>query len=144
MPALPGQRRNAPAPTYGQMLERIRYDGAYPTRERAEHVTRAVLTALGTQLDGPLRTELAEHLPAEAARSLRGEEHSAQPLNGWGFVQDLAARTGTTPAVARWDTGAVLGAVAGLAEPELLARILDELPPGYALLFGRAELVQAA
>ncbi|MEU1449847.1 DUF2267 domain-containing protein, partial [Streptomyces mirabilis] len=36
--------------TFHQMLERIRYEGAYPTREQAEDVTRAVLGALSRQL----------------------------------------------------------------------------------------------
>jgi uncharacterized protein (DUF2267 family) len=67
-----------------------------------------------------------------------------QPLTGWGFVKDLATRTGTTPAVARWDTGAVLAVLGRLAGPGLLDRILTQLPSGYALLFGRAELTQAA
>ncbi|SHN17564.1 DUF2267 domain-containing protein [Actinacidiphila paucisporea] len=144
VPTQPGRRRNAPAPSYDQTLERIRYDGAYPTRERAEQVTRTVLAALAAQLGGDLRAELAAQLPAEAARPLHCAAPAAQPLTGWGFVQDVAARSGTSPAVARWDTGAVLGAVAALADPGLLTRILDELPSGYALLFGRAELVQAA
>ncbi|RPK43120.1 hypothetical protein EES37_17650 [Streptomyces sp. ADI91-18] len=55
-------------------------------------------------------------------------------------MKDLAARTGATPATARWDTGAVLTVVARLAGPDLLARILRRLPDGYALLFGQAEL----
>jgi hypothetical protein len=60
----------------------------------------------------------------------------------WGFVKDLAARTGATPATTRWDTGAVLAVVTHLAGPDLLARILRQLPSGYALLFGQAELRQ--
>ncbi|WP_234042212.1 DUF2267 domain-containing protein [Streptomyces marianii] len=56
------------------------------------------------------------------------------------FVKDLAARTGGTPATARWDAGSVLHVVAGLAGPRLLDRVLAALPSGYALLFGRAEL----
>ncbi|MFE9680746.1 DUF2267 domain-containing protein [Streptomyces sp. NPDC002701] len=130
--------------TYDQMLERIRYEGAYPTRERAEEVTRAVLTALGRQLTGDERRELAACLPAEAARALTGRHAGAESLTGWGFVKDLATRTGGTPATARWDTGAVLTVVGRLAGPALLDRVLAQLPSGYALLFGRAELIQAA
>ncbi|WP_327286827.1 DUF2267 domain-containing protein [Streptomyces sp. NBC_01198] len=141
---MPGQRRDAPALTYDQLLERIRYDGAYPTRERAEQVTRRVLAALGSQLAEDLRTELAAQLPAEAARILTSAARAAHPLTGWGFVQDMAARTDVTPAVARWNTGTVLSALAHLADSDLLTRTLGELPSGYALLFGRAELVQAA
>ncbi|WP_405835262.1 DUF2267 domain-containing protein [Streptomyces sp. NBC_01518] len=133
-----------PGMTFHQMLERIRYEGAYPTRERAEDVTRAVLAALGRQLTGDERVELAACLPVEAALDLTGQIPVLQPLTGWGFVNDLAARTGVTPATARWDTGAVLAVVGHLAGPGLLDRLLTQLPSGYALLFGRAELTQTA
>ncbi|MEK0100736.1 DUF2267 domain-containing protein, partial [Streptomyces sp. A475] len=36
----------------------------------------------------------------------------------------------------------VLPVIGDLAGPTLLDRILTQLPPGYALLFGRAELTQ--
>ncbi|GHD80850.1 hypothetical protein GCM10010317_103330 [Streptomyces mirabilis] len=47
-------------------------------------------------------------------------------------------------ATTRWDTGAVFAAVAALAGPDLLTRILRQLPSGFTLLFGRAELTPAA
>ncbi|WP_330320809.1 DUF2267 domain-containing protein [Streptomyces clavifer] len=130
--------------TFEQMLEKVRYDGAYPTRERAEEVVRLVLSGLGRQLTGEERVELAARLPFEAASILTAQVPGIQPLTGWAFVKELAARTGATPATTRWDTGAVLAVVAALAGPDLLTRILNRLPTGYALLFGRAELVQAA
>ncbi|MER7198968.1 hypothetical protein CG723_31275 [Streptomyces sp. CB01635] len=130
-----------PGMTFHQLLERIRYEGAYPTRERADDVTRAVLAALGRQLTGDERVDLAACLPTEAARIFAGQI-PAQPLTGWGFVKDLAARTEATTATVRWDTGAVLAVIGDLAGPSLLDRILTQLPPGYALLFGRAELTQ--
>ncbi|MFD7602260.1 DUF2267 domain-containing protein [Streptomyces mirabilis] len=133
-----------PGMTFHQMLERVRYEGAYPTREQAEDVTHAVLGALGRQLTGDERVDLAACLPTEAALVFTSQIPDLQPLTGWGFVKDLATRTGTTPAVARWDTGAVLAVLGHLAGPGLLDRILTQLPSGYALLFGRAELTQAA
>ncbi|MFJ4894959.1 DUF2267 domain-containing protein [Streptomyces sp. NPDC088788] len=126
--------------TFHQMLEKIRYEGAYPTRDRAETVTRTVLEALGRQLPTAERTELAACLPTEAAHALTRHTPDPQQVTGWGFVKNLATRTGTTPATARWDTGAVLTTVARLTGPDLLARILHQLPDGYALLFGQAEL----
>jgi len=126
------------------MLERVRYEGAYPTRERAEEVVRAVLADLGRQLTGEERVDLAARLPVEAALVFTAQIPATEQLTGWGFVKNLAARTGGSPATARWDTGAVLATVAQLAGEELLTRILTQLPPGYALLFGRAELIQAA
>ncbi|MBK3589370.1 DUF2267 domain-containing protein, partial [Streptomyces sp. MBT57] len=61
-----------------------------------------------------------------------------------GFVDALAARTGGTAATARWDAGTVLAAVGSLMDPALVARVIDGLPTGYALLFGRAQLTTAA
>ncbi|MET8176964.1 DUF2267 domain-containing protein [Streptomyces clavifer] len=133
-----------PVMTFEQMLEKVRYDGAYPTRERAEEVVRLVLSGLGRQLTGDERVELAARLPFEAASILTAQVPGIQPLTGWAFVKELAARTGATPATTRWDTGAVLAVVAALAGSDLLTRILNRLPTGFALLFGRAELVQAA
>ncbi|MEU8941678.1 DUF2267 domain-containing protein [Streptomyces goshikiensis] len=129
-----------PAMTFDQMLERVRYEGAYPTRERAAEAVHQVLSALGRQLTGDERVDLAQRLPAEAALTLTAQIPDTEHLTGWGFVKDLAARTGVSPAVARWDTGAVLAVATRLAGPDLLARILRQLPDDYALLFGQAQL----
>jgi len=134
----------SPAPAadtvYEQLLERVRYDGAYPTRERAEHAVRTVLEALGRQLTPAHRAELATRLPAAAALHLGASAATAGPLTGHAFVNDVAERTGTRPAVARWDVGTVLSAIGRLVGEPLLSDLLRRLPPGYALLFGRAEL----
>lgn len=134
--------RSTCAVTFDQMLERVRYEGAYPTRERAEESVRTVLAALGRQLTGEERADLTQCLPLEAALALTSSPPDADQLSGWGFVKDLATRTGVSPAVARWDTGAVLASVSALAGPDLLARVLQRLPDGYALLFGQAQLRQ--
>ncbi|MEU0924847.1 DUF2267 domain-containing protein [Streptomyces malaysiensis] len=136
--------QHLPVMTFEQMLDRVRYDGVYPTRERAEEVVRLVLSGLGRQLTGEERVELAARLPREAARILTEQIPVTRPLTGWAFVKDLATRGGTPLATTRWDTGSVLATVAAVAGPELLTRILRQLPSGYALLFGRAELTQAA
>lgn len=130
--------------TYKQLLEKVRYEGAYPTREKAEEVVRLVLAGLGRQLTGDERVELAARLPFEAARILTAQIPDTRPLTGWAFVKDLAAGTGASLGTTRWDTGSVLGVVAALAGPDLLTGILRQLPTGYALLFGRAELTRAA
>ncbi|MFI0817168.1 DUF2267 domain-containing protein [Streptomyces sp. NPDC021098] len=129
---------------YAHMLEKVRYDGAYPTREKAEEAVRLVLAGLGRQLTGDERVELAARLPLEAARILTAQIPDTQPLGGWAFVKDLATRTGASLATTRWDTGTVFSAVAAYAGPELITRILRQLTSGYALLFGRAELTPAA
>ncbi|WP_240801772.1 DUF2267 domain-containing protein [Streptomyces sp. A1136] len=137
----PEQRRQAPDMTYDQMVEKVRYEGAYPTRERAEDAVHHVMSALGRQITGDERVGLAARLPVEAALAFTGQVPDPDPLTGWAFVKDLAARTGGTPATARWEAGAVLTIVAALAGPDLLARILSGLPEGWALLFGRAQLL---
>lgn len=129
---------------YGQMLERVRYEGAYPTRERAEEAVRLVLAGLGRQLTGDERVELAACLPPEAARVLTSQVPDARPLTGWEFVKDLAARTGAPLATTRWDTGSVLATVSAQAGRALITRVLRRLPTGWALLFGQAELNSAA
>ncbi|MEU6520901.1 DUF2267 domain-containing protein [Streptomyces sp. NPDC046978] len=141
--------RRAPFPhlsamTYEQLLEKVRYEGAYPARERAEEAVRLVLAGLGRQLTGDERVELAARLPREAAQTLTEQIPDIQPLTGFDFVKDLAVHSGATVATTRWDTGSVLCVVAALAGPDLLTRILRQLPSGYALLFGRAELTPAA
>ncbi|MFH8776460.1 DUF2267 domain-containing protein [Streptomyces sp. NPDC085866] len=129
---------------YEHMLETVRYEGAYPTREKAEEAVRLALSGLGRQLTGDERVELAARLPVEAARILTAQIPDTQPLGGWAFVKDLAARTGASLGTTRWDTGSVFSAVAAYAGPDLITRILRQLPSGYALLFGRAELTPAA
>ncbi|MFD4628284.1 DUF2267 domain-containing protein [Streptomyces sp. NPDC058284] len=144
---MPDQRepvRQLPAMTFEQMLEKVRYEGAYPTRERAAEAVHLVLSGLGRQLTGEERVELAARLPFEAAATLTAQIPAVETLTGWAFVKELAERAGASPATTRWDTGAVLATVATLAGPDLLTRILNQLPTGYALLFGRAELIQAA
>ncbi|MER5399806.1 DUF2267 domain-containing protein [Streptomyces sp. NPDC002599] len=130
--------------TFDQMLEKVRYEGVYPTRRQARDVVRRVLESLGRQLTGDERVELAACLPQEAAGYLASQIPTGRPLTGWGFVKDLAERSGGTLATTRWDTGSVLGVVARLAGEDLTARIIGQLPDGYALLFGQAQLTRAA
>ncbi|MGW1171355.1 DUF2267 domain-containing protein [Streptomyces sp. NPDC002550] len=107
---------------YEHMLEKVRYEGAYPTREKAEEAARLTL---------------------EAACLRAAQILDTQPLGGWAFGKELAARTGASLAT-RWDTGSVFSAVTVYAGPDLITRILRQLPSDYALLFGRAELTPAA
>ncbi|WP_375792294.1 DUF2267 domain-containing protein [Streptomyces rhizosphaericus] len=91
-------RQTPPQQPYGtayeQMLEKVRYEGAYPTRERADEAVRLVLAGLGRQLTGDERVDLVGCLPPEAAHVLAEQIPDPQPLTGWSFVEDLAARTG--------------------------------------------------
>ncbi|MFJ9576327.1 DUF2267 domain-containing protein [Streptomyces sp. NPDC101191] len=120
-----------------ELLEQVRYDGAFPTREHAEAVVRPVLVALGQQLVGDERVELAGSLPAEAAGLFAAQVPALAPLEPAEFIQTLAGEFDGSLATTRWNAEAVLGAVARLAGRELTTRILHQLPPGYAELFGR-------
>ncbi|MFD8079931.1 DUF2267 domain-containing protein [Streptomyces sp. NPDC059718] len=133
-----------PAMTFDAMVEHVRYEGAYPTRERAEQAVRDVLAGLGRQLIGEERVALAARLPVEAALELTAQLPRTEPLTGFDFVCDLATRTGGTPATARWDAGTVFAVLSRLAGDDVINRVLAQLPTGYALLFGRAELAQTA
>ncbi|WP_411082770.1 DUF2267 domain-containing protein [Streptomyces sp. cmx-18-6] len=132
------------AMTFDRLLEKIRYEGAYPTRERAEEALRAVLGGLGRQIAGEERVAFAAALPEEAALIFTAEAPGIAPSPAAAFVDDLAARTGGTAATARWDAGTVLGATGSQMDPALVTRVIDGLPTGYALLFGRAQLTTAA
>ena len=112
-----------------QLIEAVRETGLYPTRTKADQVTRTVIDALGTHVTGDERVDIAATHRLTAAR----------------FVDEVASRTpGATSATARWDVSSVLGALPPLIGDDLVTRILAQLPAGYALLFGRADLTPAS
>ncbi|PTH89236.1 DUF2267 domain-containing protein [Streptomyces sp. A244] len=128
-----------------QLIEAVRETGLYPTRTKAEQVTRTVLAALGTHVTGDERVDLARTLPGEAARLIAAQIPATHRLTAARFVDEVASRTpGATPATARWDVSSVLGTLPPLIGDDLVTRILAQLPAGYALLFGRADLTPAS
>ncbi|MET7617359.1 DUF2267 domain-containing protein [Streptomyces sp. NPDC005408] len=127
--------------TFDELIDAVQTEGHYPTRQRAEEIVRTLLAALGRQLTGDERVELAARLPEEAAVEFAAQIPASTQLTGGEFVDELATREpGATTATARWDAGSVLGVIGRAAGPELLRRILRQLPDGYALLFGQAQL----
>ncbi|MFI7140241.1 DUF2267 domain-containing protein [Streptomyces massasporeus] len=130
--------------TWTQLIEAVRQSGRYATLQEAEQVTRTVLSALGTHVTGDERVDLARALPVEAARLIAAQIPVTHRLTAARFVDEVAARTpGATSATARWDVSSVLSALPPLIGDDLITRILNRLPAGYALLFGRAELAPA-
>ncbi|MEV4226286.1 DUF2267 domain-containing protein [Streptomyces bobili] len=124
-----------------ELIAAVRESGQYPTTADAERVTRIVLSALGGHVTGDERVALARPLPREAARVLASQIPATRPQSAQEFVDTVAARIeGATPATARWDVSSVLGVLPKLIGDDLTDRILSQLPSGYALLFGRAEL----
>ncbi|MFF4932150.1 DUF2267 domain-containing protein [Streptomyces griseofuscus] len=148
--ALRVARENAAAPEYAPrttweaLTEAVRETGGYPTRAQAEHLTRLVLTALGTHLTGDERVALAQSLPPEAGHLIASRIPLPHPLTAREFVDSVSTQlTDSTPATARWDVSSVLTAVSTTIGPALTDQVLSQLPRGYALLFGRAELAAA-
>jgi uncharacterized protein (DUF2267 family) len=130
---------------WSDLVDAVRDAGEYPTAAEAEQVVRIVLSALGGQVTGDERVDLARALPEEAARLVASRIPLTTPLTAPEFVDAVAGRTeGATPATARWDVSSVLSVLPELVGDELVNRVLAQLPSGYALLFGKAELAPAA
>ncbi|MFD8291943.1 DUF2267 domain-containing protein [Streptomyces lavendulae] len=115
--------------------------GEYETAEEADRVARVVLALLGAHLVGTFRAELAARLPEVYALILLNPLQAAEPLSPERFVRATAAWIeGATEETALWDIGAVLSTTAAAAGDVLIREVLIQLPPGYDLLFGQAEL----
>ncbi|MBR8641886.1 DUF2267 domain-containing protein [Streptomyces tuirus] len=128
-----------------RLIDAVRESGQYATRPEAESVTRIVLSALGGHVIGDERVDLARALPEEAARVVASQIPATRRLTAAEFVDSVAARIeGATPATARWDVSSVLSVLPPLVGDDLVSRILTQLPAGYALLFGRADLSPAS
>ncbi|MDQ1019238.1 DUF2267 domain-containing protein [Streptomyces afghaniensis] len=146
---IPAPQRNHPTRgddnAWIRLIDAVRESGQYPTRPEAERVTRIVLSALGGHVIGDERVDLARALPEEAARVVASQIPATRRLTAAEFVDSVAARIeGATPATARWDVSSVLSVLPPLVGDDLITRILAQLPPGYALLFGRADLSPAS
>lgn len=130
---------------WNQLVARVRESGRYTTNAETKQVTRVVLSALGGHLSDGVRERVAGRLPATAAETLRYQLPATKPLTAAEFVETVASRLdGSTSGTARWDAGSVLSVLAQVCGEQLTDDILDDLPTGYALLFGRAELAGAA
>ncbi|MEU2061714.1 DUF2267 domain-containing protein [Streptomyces sp. NPDC013455] len=127
------------------LTEAVREAGQYPTRAEAERVTRIVLSALGGHVTGDERVALARALPRTAGRVIASQIPAAHPLTAREFVESVATRIeGSTPATARWDVSSVLSVLSTHIGEDLTTQLLTQLPPGFPLLFGRAELATTA
>lgn len=128
--------------SWAELVDSVRESGQYPTTVEAERITRVVLSALGGHVTGDERVALARALPREAARAVAAQIPAGRPLTAAQFVESVAERIGgdTTSATARWDVSSVLSALPGAVGEAVVDQVLSQLGPGYALLFGKAEL----
>ncbi|MFI9027855.1 DUF2267 domain-containing protein [Streptomyces sp. NPDC053560] len=125
----------------GDLLAAVRTSGRYRTTAEAERAVREVLAVFAGQLTGEERVAVLGALPPGTAATVAGAVRDERRRTASAFVDRVAARTeGATHATARWDASTVLTAVGAHLGVELLERVLTQLPRGYALLFGRADL----
>ncbi|NGN64760.1 DUF2267 domain-containing protein [Streptomyces sp. A7024] len=118
-----------------EFLDLVHFRGGYDTPASAAQATQAVLEVLGSHLVGDDLTDLANLLPAQCTPVLVGTAPASVPLTPDGFVAAVAMLTRSDPLTGRRHTGAVLGAIATVAEPTLVRRLITQLPPGYRELF---------
>ncbi|MYZ07153.1 DUF2267 domain-containing protein [Streptomyces sp. SID2999] len=124
------------------LTDAVREVGQYGSAAEAESVTHTVLLALSAHLPAPERAELTALLPIEATLST---PLAPRPLTAREFVESVAPHIeNATPATARWHVTSVLTALAQQLGTAHTARLLAQLPPGYALLFGLADLAAVA
>ncbi|MFF8288568.1 DUF2267 domain-containing protein [Streptomyces sp. NPDC016309] len=123
------------------LLDRVQERGGYAVRQEAAGAVQSVLEVLGAHLVGDDRTDLAGLLPRQCGPLLTDIAPASEPLTPRGFVEAVAARSDVDVAQARRAVTAVLATVAEVADDALLRRILTQLPPGHAGLFGRTDPV---
>ncbi|RZU37266.1 uncharacterized protein (DUF2267 family) [Streptomyces sp. BK022] len=124
------------------LVEAVREEGRYGSAAEAESVTHTVLLALSAHLPATERAELTPLLPTEAPLCA---PLVPRPLTAREFVESVAPHIeNATPATARWHVTSVLTALAQELGASQTARLLAQLPPGYALLFGLADLAAVA
>ncbi|MFE7775250.1 DUF2267 domain-containing protein [Streptomyces sp. NPDC057445] len=121
------------------LLDQVQERGRYALRQEAAHAVQIVLDVLGAHLVGDDRSDLARLLPRQCGPLLTEGEPASEPLTPRGFIEAVAVREGVEFAEARRAVTAVLGIVAETADDALLRRILTQLPPGHAGLFGRMD-----
>lgn len=118
-----------------QVAERAGYDGP----QQGARAVWNVLEVLGAHLVGDDRTDLAALLPGGCGALLTESAPASEPLTPASFVEAVADRSHEDLAEARREVDAVLPTLAELADQALLRRLLTQLPPGHAGLFGRTD-----
>ncbi|MER7405994.1 DUF2267 domain-containing protein [Streptomyces sp. NPDC000070] len=126
---------------YHEYLARVRELGEYGSREEATKVTEAVLSVLAQRISPGEVDDLASQLPGPLGQTLTAAKpRQAESFGIDEFYRRVAERIGARPRTAEWDAGAVLTALADAVSGGELNQILSQLPSGYAVLFGRADL----
>ncbi|MFI9582696.1 DUF2267 domain-containing protein [Streptomyces sp. NPDC052236] len=126
---------------YDEFLARVRERGEYANQDEAAQVAKAVLQVLAHRITPSEAKDLASQLAAPLKEALevdmeeRGESYGVEQ-----FYRRIAERTGAHDRTAQWDASAVLSTLADAVSPGELNQIISQLPSGYAVLFGKADL----
>ncbi|WP_327350702.1 DUF2267 domain-containing protein [Streptomyces sp. NBC_01304] len=123
------------------MLAQVAARGGYEGSQQAARAVHHVLEVLGGHLVGDDRTDLARLLPEQCGPMLNAAEAVSEALTPGAFVEAVALHGGDRRDEARRAVTAVLPTLAELTDDALLRRILTQLPPGHAGLFGRVDPV---
>lgn len=124
-----------------EFLARVRELGEYGDQDEAANVTAAVLSVLAQRISPGEVDDLASQLPGPLGPML--SEAKLEQAESFGieeFYRRVAKRTGARPRTAQWDASAVLSTLAGAVSGGELNQVLSQLPSGYAVLFGKADL----
>ncbi|MEV6837206.1 DUF2267 domain-containing protein [Streptomyces sp. NPDC051133] len=117
-------------------LTQVTERAGYERPQEGARAVQNVLEVLGAHLVGDDRTDLAALLPEGCGSLLTAAEPANEPLTPALFVEAVADRSTEDLVEARREIDAVLPTLAEAADDALLRRLLTQLPPGHAGLFG--------
>jgi uncharacterized protein (DUF2267 family) len=124
-----------------EFLARVRELGEYTSQDEAAMVTDAVLSVLARRISPGEVDDPASQLPGPLGQALaEAKQAQAESFGIEEFYRRVAERTGARPRTAEWDASAVLTTLAGAVPGGELNQIISQLPSGYAVLFGKADL----
>lgn len=126
---------------YDQFLAEVRHRGEYSDSDEAARVSQAVLEVLASRVTPTEANDLAAQLSGPLGEVVsRSGGSQAATFGVDEFCQRVADRTGTEPRTAERDASTVLSTVADSVSGGELNDLISQLPSGYAVLFGRADL----
>ncbi|MGW7256554.1 DUF2267 domain-containing protein [Streptomyces sp. NPDC054834] len=126
---------------YDEFLARVRERGEYGSQDEAATVTEAVLRVLAQRISPGEVDDLASQLPGPLGQTLAdAKPEQAESFGIEEFYRRVAEAVGARSRTAEWDASAVLTAVADTVSGGELNQIISQLPSGYAVLFGKADL----
>jgi uncharacterized protein (DUF2267 family) len=125
-----------------ELVSAIRATGGFDSARQAESAVRATLTVLGERISGGETKDLAAQLPAAFAEALpptgAGQRFGVDEF--YHRVAELEGDTCTAPK-ARRHSRAVMAALKAGISPSEFEDVAAQLPPDYADLLGRENVI---